>query len=553
MFSPSIVNNFDHGRQYCCQTFIKLLFHVFMYLLYYIADQPSTTPQAAPSSTAAELNNTQISSDVNSTVVAVSNVTAESATTPAAAAAAATNVTDMRTNMTTFLKMIEAAEAAAKEAADSEEEVEEKSPTASLLAVHPDGDDDLDDETFDETANIFRLNPALEGKIHADDLETIEEMMSEGQNYIMNKTIALKKTTENATISSAPASASVAKEQATPVSSNASVATEQATAAAAAVPAEATKTVSKAVVMVMKVDAEPATTEQQQPAQYTALAREEAPSPVPANQAPANQASTTAAATGSDDVTAFGQAMLREIKKEGAFDSKFMSPLENEYLAEMVSQFDIYQLKAQDEVANRRSSSPVTVGEQEVASRMRMTETINSQPDSAPATVAAPSVTTKGVESAKKNAADDDDDDNDEEGDIETFVGEAIRRGLLAGDKMTYEEQEIVNSMSDNNNTYVLQVAKPTPRQLVKAGPAIVTASKHTEGQGQGQRGVPMRCQLRPETGPCKAGTGMWYYDAAQGRCAQFIYGGCLGNANRFATVKECAAVCVGKLYLKYI
>jgi len=33
-------------------------------------------------------------------------------------------------------------------------------------------------------------------------------------------------------------------------------------------------------------------------------------------------------------------------------------------------------------------------------------------------------------------------------------------------------------------------------------------------------------------------------YNKSTGQCEQFVYGGCLGNANRFGTKAECDAVC---------
>ncbi|CAK5065084.1 unnamed protein product [Meloidogyne enterolobii] len=46
-----------------------------------------------------------------------------------------------------------------------------------------------------------------------------------------------------------------------------------------------------------------------------------------------------------------------------------------------------------------------------------------------------------------------------------------------------------------------------------------------------------------------------WYYDMAEARCAQFWYGGCGGNENRFGTQEQCEQICVdppglGRCYL---
>lgn len=48
-------------------------------------------------------------------------------------------------------------------------------------------------------------------------------------------------------------------------------------------------------------------------------------------------------------------------------------------------------------------------------------------------------------------------------------------------------------------------------------------------------------CTQPAETGKCRAMLTSWYYDAEKNSCEKFIYGGCGGNANRFATAKTCA------------
>ncbi|XP_022911513.1 papilin isoform X2 [Onthophagus taurus] len=53
------------------------------------------------------------------------------------------------------------------------------------------------------------------------------------------------------------------------------------------------------------------------------------------------------------------------------------------------------------------------------------------------------------------------------------------------------------------------------------------------------------RCKLPMVAGPCEGYYPQWYYDKERNHCAQFIYGGCLGNNNRFETVEECNNLCV--------
>ncbi|KAK9395079.1 carboxypeptidase inhibitor SmCI-like [Crotalus adamanteus] len=51
-------------------------------------------------------------------------------------------------------------------------------------------------------------------------------------------------------------------------------------------------------------------------------------------------------------------------------------------------------------------------------------------------------------------------------------------------------------------------------------------------------------CTLPREVGRCKASFPRHYFNAATGNCEQFIYGGCGGNANNFASMAECRARC---------
>jgi len=51
-------------------------------------------------------------------------------------------------------------------------------------------------------------------------------------------------------------------------------------------------------------------------------------------------------------------------------------------------------------------------------------------------------------------------------------------------------------------------------------------------------------CRLPLETGPCRGTIPRWYFNARRGRCEEFVFGGCQGNANNFVNEQECAQRC---------
>ncbi|XP_077521294.1 uncharacterized protein LOC144132630 isoform X2 [Amblyomma americanum] len=52
-------------------------------------------------------------------------------------------------------------------------------------------------------------------------------------------------------------------------------------------------------------------------------------------------------------------------------------------------------------------------------------------------------------------------------------------------------------------------------------------------------------CKPKAEHGPCGANIPRWAFNATSGQCEQFIYGGCVGNKNNYATRDECEITCL--------
>lgn len=51
-------------------------------------------------------------------------------------------------------------------------------------------------------------------------------------------------------------------------------------------------------------------------------------------------------------------------------------------------------------------------------------------------------------------------------------------------------------------------------------------------------------CRLPKAIGLCKASILRWRYNPETGKCEEFIYGGCGGNANNFEEEEYCRAAC---------
>ena len=75
------------------------------------------------------------------------------------------------------------------------------------------------------------------------------------------------------------------------------------------------------------------------------------------------------------------------------------------------------------------------------------------------------------------------------------------------------------------------------------SGGAGGSGGSGTSGAGGGGTDI---CQLPAEVGPCNAAFQRYFFNAQTGRCEEFVYGGCDGNANNFETLEACEQACGG-------
>lgn len=57
--------------------------------------------------------------------------------------------------------------------------------------------------------------------------------------------------------------------------------------------------------------------------------------------------------------------------------------------------------------------------------------------------------------------------------------------------------------------------------------------------------GIVDRCYLPQSSGRCHRALIRFAYNPVARSCDEFIYGGCLGNENRFSTLRDCEKSCI--------
>uniref|UniRef100_A0A7N8YKF5 Amyloid-beta A4 protein n=1 Tax=Mastacembelus armatus TaxID=205130 RepID=A0A7N8YKF5_9TELE len=129
--------------------------------------------------------------------------------------------------------------------------------------------------------------------------------------------------------------------------------------------------------------------------------------------------------------------------------------------------------------------------------------------------------------------AEEDDEEEEEEEDVldNDQDGDGEEDDEVAEEEEEEGDDDIVDTLDDDD------ADEPTTNVAM----TTTTTTTTTESVEEVVRDV---CWASAETGPCRAMLPRWYFDRQEGRCAQFIYGGCGGNRNNFESEEYCLSVC---------
>ncbi|RUS91268.1 hypothetical protein EGW08_000980, partial [Elysia chlorotica] len=92
----------------------------------------------------------------------------------------------------------------------------------------------------------------------------------------------------------------------------------------------------------------------------------------------------------------------------------------------------------------------------------------------------------------------------------------------------------------------VVEAPTPTsfPSRSRKPSEGVSAVNRRPSPRSSPSRPRPETCYQPANAGPCLAAFSRYYYNKTEDQCLVFIYGGCGGNQNNYATREDCAREC---------
>ncbi|XP_032888280.1 amyloid-beta precursor protein isoform X2 [Amblyraja radiata] len=132
---------------------------------------------------------------------------------------------------------------------------------------------------------------------------------------------------------------------------------------------------------------------------------------------------------------------------------------------------------------------------------------------------------------------DDDEDDDDDLDEVEDQYEDPTEHTTSSTTTTTEAIEEVVRDLEVKG--------KPASDLTLVTWNLVISIKKASKGFKRLQKAAAAKvCSEQAETGPCHSMMPRWYFDISEGKCAQFLYGGCGGNRNNFDSEEYCLSVC---------
>ncbi|XP_034042622.1 collagen, type XXVIII, alpha 2a [Thalassophryne amazonica] len=128
-------------------------------------------------------------------------------------------------------------------------------------------------------------------------------------------------------------------------------------------------------------------------------------------------------------------------------------------------------------------------------------------------------------------------DDEGEDLDFRTYVQAVVNKTSILSVRENSNEADVSSSSSLSSTSSSVHSSGSARSTQLQLGATPLPPGESTL--------LDPRCNLGLDQGPCRDYNIRWYYEKQANACAQFWYGGCGGNDNRYETEDECKTACV--------